>query len=316
MTSASRILADNQQSLSGLESTRLVVKAKAALTRNINILIGIATGALIIFMKSGFPIVFGIIAMSLLYYRYVRKYKKPFAHSYKEIFLQKIIKTIDPNLNYKPLSKISVYDFKQGQIYKNPIDRYSGEDLIEGKIGETSFRLSEIEASTVTEDKDGKSSVHTFFDGLYFIGGFNKNFKATTVVLPDFYEAKLGLFGQFLQNVGGKIDSRFEKIIRLEDPEFEKSFIVYSSDPVEARYILTPSLMKRILELKKLLSQNIALSFVNSEIHIAIKTKKDYFEPTVKTSLFDTGHIAEFIEDIQFSKYIIEELNLNTRIWA
>lgn len=40
-------------------------------------------------------------------------------------------------------------------------------------------------------------------------------------------------------------------VVRLEDPEFEKIFVVYSSDEVEARYILSTSFMERLVEFRK-----------------------------------------------------------------
>ena len=40
------------------------------------------------------------------------------------------------------------------------------------------------------------------------------------------------------------------ELVKLEDPEFEKSFVVYSGNQTEARYILSTSLMRRILDYK------------------------------------------------------------------
>ena len=40
-----------------------------------------------------------------------------------------------------------------------------------------------------------------------------------------------------------------QKLIKMDNPEFEKEFVVYSDNPIKARYILTHSLMQRILKL-------------------------------------------------------------------
>ena len=69
---------------------------------------------------------------------------------------------------------------------------------------------------------------------------FNKNFNGHTVVLPDTAEKILGKFGQSLQSMSSR-----GELVKLEDPEFEKEFCVYGDDQVEARYILSPALMKR-----------------------------------------------------------------------
>lgn len=51
---------------------------------------------------------------------------------------------------------------------------------------------------------------------------------------------------------------------KLEDPEFEKHFAVYSSDQVQAGYILSTSLMSRIVDFKEKSSRRIHLSFIGS----------------------------------------------------
>lgn len=39
--------------------------------------------------------------------------------------------------------------------------------------------------------------------------------------------------------------------VKLEDPVFEREWEVYATDQIEARYILTPALMERMLEIKR-----------------------------------------------------------------
>ncbi len=58
-------------------------------------------------------------------------------------------------------------------------------------------------------------------------------------MLPDFAEKLLGKFGQKFQK-----SFTHGKLVKLENPEFEKEFVVYSSGQQEARYILTPVMME------------------------------------------------------------------------
>ena len=65
----------------------------------------------------------------------------------------------------------------------------------------------------------------------------------------------------------------------LEDPKFSKRFKVYSSDQVEARYLVTTAFMERLYNLKTAFgSKNIKCSFYSNKLMIAISTKKDLFE--------------------------------------
>ena len=65
----------------------------------------------------------------------------------------------------------------------------------------------------------------------------------------------------------------------LEDPKFRKRFKVYSSDQVEARYLVTPAFMERLYNLKTAFgSKNVKCSFYADTLMISIATKKDLFE--------------------------------------
>ncbi|UCG49610.1 MAG: DUF3137 domain-containing protein, partial [Phycisphaerales bacterium] len=101
-----------------------------------------------------------------------------------------------------------------------------------------------------------------------------------------------------------------------EDPEFERNFAVYGSDQIEARYILSTSLMSRIVDFKKGSGRKIHLSFVGSRVFVAISYTRSLFEPRIFTTLLDFEPIRGYFEDLQLAVGIVDELNLNTRIWS
>ncbi len=75
------------------------------------------------------------------------------------------------------------------------------------------------------ESGSGKNrSCRTVFRGLFFIGDFNKHFTCKTVVLTDTAESLFGAFGKMFQAWNLARD----QLIKLEDPEFEKLFVVWS----------------------------------------------------------------------------------------
>ena len=45
--------------------------------------------------------------------------------------------------------------------------------------------------------------------------------------------------------------------MKLENPDFEKTFDVYSTDQIEARYLLSPSMMERLLALEMCIRDSI-----------------------------------------------------------
>ena len=105
-------------------------------------------------------------------------------------------------------------------------------------------------------------------------------------------------------------------VVRLEDPEFEKIFVVYSSDEVEARYILSTSFMERLVEFRKKMNSSVQLSFVGSNMYMAIPMKKNLFEPSLRRTVMNFNDIQEYYKQILFCTSIVDEMNLNTRVWT
>ncbi len=280
------------------------------------IIIGVVLAALVtpfvfIFEDIGdilFPTVIAIaIFAGLLHY-----FSKDYACEFKENVLRKIVNYIDPNLVYTPTMCISEGLFMHSGIFRRGIDRYKGDDHVEGKIGATKIEFSEIHAEYITRDSKGRTTHHTIFKGLFFIGDFNKHFKTDTYVLPDQAEKFLGGLGGMLQGVNKK----YGELIKMEDPVFEKEFVVYGEDQIEARYILSPALMERITKFQKKSGKRISMSFKGSNVYIAIPFAKNLFEPKIFSTILDFKPVKEFFDDFALMIDIVEDLNLNTRIWT
>jgi len=240
-----------------------------------------------------------------------------FAADFKKAVITPIVKFYDASLAYSPESKIPRSIFRGSRIFEHRIDRYRGEDHVYGKIGSTAMQFSEVHAQYKTHTRTSKghrsTQWHTIFKGLFFVGDFNKHFTGCTVVLPDMAERTFGWLGKKLQewNV-----ARSGKLVKLEDPEFEKLFVVYGDDQIEARYILSPSLMRRITDFRNKTGKPIALSFVGSNVNLAITTGKNMFEPRLFSPVTDFAMAGEYLADLELAVGIVEELNLNTRIWT
>jgi len=239
-----------------------------------------------------------------------------YVNDFKNQVVALIVNYIDPDLTYRPQSGISQQQFLAGGIFRQRIDRYQSEDLVQGTAGKTRIEFSEIHAEYKTETRDSKgrrhTQWHTIFKGLFFIADFNKHFRGRTFVLPDTAEKLLGRIGQKLQ----EIDRSRGELVTLEDPAFEKEFAVYSSDQVEARYILSPALMRRLLEFKQKTGTKVYFSFIGGEVNIGLSSQKNRFEPKLFSTVLDIDMAREFVSDLQLALGIVEDLNLNTRIWT
>jgi hypothetical protein len=301
--------------LTVLETERKKVAGKVVL---FNVFFGIGAGisVLLFFAVSFFAfflIAADIAAWVILYGKATKNYKSDF----KIRVIGKIIKFIDENLEYFPDDRISESEYLASDIFKQSPDRYSGDDLVTGRIGKTGLRFSEIHSEYETKRRDSNGNTttewHTIFKGLFFIGDFNKSFKGGTYVLPDVAQR---MFGNVIGNMFQSWNKLRGQLIKMEDPDFEKLFVVYGDDQIESRYILSTSLMKRITDYKVRTKKDIYLSFRQNKIYFAISYNKDLFEPRIFKTLLDFSLIQEYFDDMQMATGIVEDLNLNTRIWA
>lgn len=237
-----------------------------------------------------------------------------YRYSYKHSLVAYALRTIDESLKINDVEALSEEAFISSQLFAKAPDRYHSEDQVYGFAGKTKFSFSEVHAEykTVTPTKNGQRvDWHDILKGVVFCADFNKNFNGTTTVRPkDLSAAFIAWISTALPifNSG--------EVVKLENPDFDKNFITHSNDQVEARYILTPSMMERIAEVNSRSKETISLSFTGSLVFIAFPLSGNYFEPPFSRSLLDEHLLEKDIELVQFMYGIVNELDLNTRIWG
>lgn len=220
--------------------------------------------------------------------------KEEFSLRYKDFYLKKYVNSL--GFEYE----------KQGNIDRDIIyhlsnlfprfDICQGNDFIKGKIDNVEFEFCDLLLKETTTMSNGVGII--IFEGLLFVAKFNKNTKGRIVITP--------------KNIANKDD--FEKI-KMDNSEFNDTFNVFTTDLQNAMYVLTPALMDRILELKKIMKCPISLSFLYDRIFIKIDKGYDSFEPDLNKSIVSTN-IARHIKielDAMFN--IVKILKLNNRIW-
>ena len=242
----------------------------------------------------------------------VNKKTREYKLNFKYKIIGAVLKHLNESLQINPLSGISEGDFINSYLFSQTPDRYKTEDLVYGKIDKTQIHFAEVHAEykTETQTKNGKQTQwHDIFKGIIFCADFNKNFNGLTVVRPKGFG---GAFGKWIsQNVLGN-----KRIVELENVNFDKMFITESGDQVEARYILTPSLMEKLLELNQYADSTISVSFIWSSVYIAFPLNHNYFEAPVFKSLLNVDVLEKDLNILRLMLHVVEELDLNTRIWT
>ncbi|MGR8941105.1 MAG: DUF3137 domain-containing protein [Gammaproteobacteria bacterium] len=248
------------------------------------------------------------------FFRFAEK-KQDYAAEFKNCVIRQLVALIDPALEYFPHRHISEDDYRESDIFRNDIDRFNGDDLVEGAFGVTRFRFSELLHQEKRETTDAKGRRRTrwvtVFKGIFFIADFNKHFHGRTYVVPDAGSSFLGL---------GKLFEKWShsrgELVELENPEFEKLFTVYGTDQVEARYILSPSLMARLVNFRHKAQTRVHISFIHSKLFVALSVNKNLFEPHIFSSGVQRGYLQDYFRYLDLVAGIIDDLNLNLRIWG
>ena len=158
-----------------------------------------------------------------------------------------------------------------------------------------------------------RSSDHfgSHFVGMFAVVDFPKKFKGHTVILPDSMEKRVGYVAKTLQS----LNISRGQLVKLEDLEFEKHFVVYSTDQIEARYLLSPSLMHRISQLRQKIDKPILLSFHRNKLYLGVRHAHGFLSLDKRKSLIGTDVFGMLYEDITTAIGIVEDLNLNRNIW-
>ena len=222
------------------------------------------------------------------------------------------------------------------------------DDKIVGIFNDIKVELCELETAIVRRDSKKGTSRQTTFKGVIFSAVMNKKFKGMTAISNtnldinmldhprigfDNFNATdiLNIGKQFIQTAYDKkqliqknneLEKEEQEIkelprsqgVRLEDPVFRQHFKVYSTDQIEARYILTTAFMNRILKLGEAYKWKIKAIFINNNIYILIDVRKNWFEMPFFKSSIDINNYKEFLNDFTKLLAITEILKLNQNI--
>jgi hypothetical protein len=247
-------------------------------------------------------------------YGFVKKFfAKDYIFEFKLKVIKPLIEYMDKNLKYTTKAYIPRHHFEKSSIINAKIDRYSGNDYIKGKIDGVMVEFSDILAQKEAKDSKGNKEYVTLFEGVFFRAEFPKHFTGKTVVLPD---SATNLFGDYIGEFLQKNNFGRDKLVKLDNPEFEKFFVVYSNDQIEARYILSHSLMEKMLNFRKKVGVDVAFSFVDGNMYVGVFYNKDSLEPSIFESLLEYKVAKEYIQTLYYALGMVEELKLNQKLWS
>tara|TARA_R110002051_G_scaffold3991_1_gene21113 strand:- start:268 stop:1302 length:1035 start_codon:yes stop_codon:yes gene_type:complete len=301
-----RIFQDEiRPALQAREGDRLAAVAKARQARYVGGGIGIV-GVLIGLFVAKLPMLAFVAAMVGFGYawwgaRDVAKLGK----EAKTLLIAPVARQFQLSFNEAPGQVASIYRHHEVGIVPD-WDRDSYEDLITGTRRGVDFELFEahLEERRRSTDSKGRTQTRwvTVFRGQCLRFAFHKAFHGRTLVTRD-----AGFFNRF---GGGKGMQR----AMLEDPEFERIFEVYTTDQVESRYLLTPDLMQKLVDMEKVFhGGKLKCCFDDGELLITLQGS-DLFEPgSMFKRLDDPERVRELLSDFAAVFNIIDAVMANRR---
>lgn len=186
----------------------------------------------------------------------------------------------------------------------NTGDKYSSNDLTIGKYKDVDFTQADVHIEERHEDSDGDTYYVTIFKGRYMVFEFPKKFNSR-MMLSHYHEPT-----KTTNPKTGKVMKRIE----TESVDFNKCYLTYAEDGVEAFYILTPDFMERAQELGRSHGDKVSFYFVDNKMIIGINDGNDIFEPpSPKEPIDEKAEIVKVNKEINLVINIIDNLKLDRK---
>ena len=238
----------------------------------------------------------GIISVTLLYgaiFWYIKRSILVYQNSIKEKIFPQILEFIG-DFKFSTYVPSQVEKFKKsGLIPAFSVE--TNEDQITGMYKGVQLQLFETYLQK-WKYRGKRRYLVSVFNGLIIVLNMNKDFSGKTLVKQD-----RGSVSNWFENRSSGLEN-----VKLEDPKFEEFFEVYSTDQIEARYLLTVSFMERLLELAEI--------FDNAEIQLCFEDNKLLMTIPLRKPIFEPGPITEpenFVDDAQS---LLKEMHLICQI--
>jgi uncharacterized membrane protein len=265
------------------------------------LVIAVLSGLPGFFLTQIFLIIIGIIffVVAIIFFGRAQRHSMTFKAIVKAEIVTEILKEQFDDVSYEPKNHISIPRIVQTGMVKRP-DRYVGEDLIMGSYKGVKFEVSDIDLKERVETRDSKGNVtvsyQTYFKGRWYVYTHERQFKE---------ELKI------IEGRGFGVNTKGLVKLDVESIEFNKKFAIFATSQEFGFYLITSSMIEKLMELEKLHRGSILYYYVGNELHIGVNDRRDYMELSIKTPINEAS-LKTFMSDIDLIPAIINELRLDS----
>jgi|GEM_PF-3007854 len=287
---------------------KLVEVEKLKPKANIVMVVGILIGIAITFYSGqlGWAIFLIVVAVSIRSV-ILNGPKAAIAGKYKEKIVPLIVKFFG-NFNYSQDAN-PPQDMLRASGLFDDFNQITADDCIDGNHKGTNFSFSELDL----ERSSGKHST-TVFSGIMILMDIKKAFAGQTVIRR---ESQKGLWASMTGKFKGM------QKVPFGNPEFEKLFEVYSSDPNEATMLVTPDFIAKLMELDNRYPNGMRCGFNNGKLLLAVNYGGKKTPGNVNIAgmalglsggygpgqLFETGSVDKSLTDVEDIHKFLGQMN-------
>ena len=174
------------------------------------------------------------------------------------------------------------------------------DDIFYGTYKGVNYEIIEVQLySSLTPSTQERDRI---FKGVIVNLDMNKSFHGNTCIFQNC---------GYLEPYNNKL-----RKTTMEDIEFEQKFEVYTDDEVEARYLITPSFMEHLKNMKTLFyARGLRCSFYNNRLLFALKTSRDIFSlGKLDVAINDPSQFYRMFDEILSVIKLIDYFKLDQRI--
>lgn len=186
-------------------------------------------------------------------------------------------------------------------------NRQSFEDFWEGDVAGQPFRLFEAHLVQRTNDSKGRSRSTTKFRGPFLTIGCAEPFHGTTIVQRAGRHKRFGFFGGTADSIsaaGKQLD-----LVDMVHPEFADAFDIYATDQVEARALIHPSYVERLIAIEQAFAgSKLRALFCDGTITVMLSAS-NMFESGNLDPARDREKVAQTIRQFRSLAELAIELN-------
>lgn len=258
---------------------------------------------------------------------------------FKKNILPRLTRSVYPNVTYEEKGNISPQYLKTADFFKTSFfdqeDWLSSEDYFSGELDNVTFEFCEIthfiksmekkkffamlsllildifindgdESFAEDLNKDSFTKVNKNFRGFFLYADFHKGFDGEIIIESK----KRGALEKILKK------ESLSTIIS-ENEVVNKKYIIKASNKQLGYYVISPKMIEAIERITHDFGSSLRMKIKDGKLFLIVPLRHNYFESyRLAKNKAKANTKEDILRELQTIKYLVQTLNLDTRIWS